>query len=54
LFPKAGRPQKLADLRKFVTRRYAYLIYYVVDEVTAEIVVLNVKHPARERDHEDR
>lgn len=27
LFPHAGRPQKLGQARKFVTRRYSYLIY---------------------------
>ncbi|HEY6832739.1 MAG TPA: type II toxin-antitoxin system RelE/ParE family toxin [Pseudolabrys sp.] len=53
LFPYAGRPQKIEGVRKFVTHRYPYLIYYIVDEAAAEVVVLNVKHPARERDHED-
>jgi toxin ParE1/3/4 len=53
LFPAAGRPQKTDKVRKFVTHKYTYLIYYVVDETTEEIVVLNMKHPARERDHED-
>jgi len=53
LFPNAGRLQKTERVRKFVTPRYAYLIYYVVDEMTDEIVILAVKHPARERDHED-
>jgi plasmid stabilization system protein ParE len=53
LFPAAGRLQKVARVRKFVTRKYAYLIYYSVDEAAGEIVVLNVKHPARQRDHED-
>jgi hypothetical protein len=36
-----------------VTRRYAYLVYYTVDEAAEEIVILNVKHPARRREHED-
>jgi toxin ParE1/3/4 len=40
-------------VRKLVTRKYAYLIYYTVDEAADEIVVLNVRHPARERDYED-
>lgn len=53
LFPEAGRQQKLASIRKFVTRRYAYLIYYLVDEMAQEVVILNVKHPARARDHQD-
>jgi toxin ParE1/3/4 len=53
LFPLSGRPQNITDVRKLVTRKYAYLIYYTVDEEREEIVVLNVKHPARERDYED-
>jgi len=53
LFPHVGRPQKIEGVRKLVTRKYAYLIYYAVDEVAGELVILNVKHPARERDHED-
>lgn len=53
LFPYAGRPQETEGVRKFVTRKYAYLVYYAVERATEEVVVLNVKHPARERDHED-
>jgi toxin ParE1/3/4 len=40
-------------VRKLVTRKYAYLIYYTVDEAAEEIVILNVKHPAQEREHSD-
>jgi toxin ParE1/3/4 len=53
LFPKAGRRQKTEGVRKIVTRTYPYLIYYTVDEAADEIIVLNVKHPAREREHSD-
>jgi hypothetical protein len=31
----------------------AYLSYYTVDSAAAEIVVLNVKHPAQRREHDD-
>ena len=31
LFPHAGRPQQTQGVRKFVTRKYAYLVYYTVD-----------------------
>ena len=48
-----GRKQKVEGVRKFVTRKYAYLVYYTVDESVAEIVILNVKHPARRREQED-
>jgi toxin ParE1/3/4 len=53
LFPNAGRLQTVGQVRKLATRRYAYLIYYAVDEVAEEIIVLNVKHPARDRGFED-
>jgi plasmid stabilization system protein ParE len=53
LFPQVGRRQSTEGVRKFVTRRYAYLVYYTIDEVADEIVILNVKHPARRREHED-
>lgn len=53
LFPHVGRRQKTEGVRKFVTRRYGYLVYYAVDEAAAEIVILNIKHPARRREHED-
>lgn len=48
-----GRRPKAEGVRKFVTRKYAYLVYYTVDEAAEEIVILNVKHPARRREHED-
>jgi toxin ParE1/3/4 len=53
LFPYVGRRQKAKGVRKLVTRKFGYLIYYTVDEAAEEIVILNVKHPARRREHED-
>ena len=53
LFPHVGRPQKAEGVRKLVTRQYGYLIYYMVDDAAEEVVILNVKHPARRREHED-
>jgi len=53
LFPHAGRLQQTEGVRKFVTRRYAYIVYYTVDEVAEEIVILNVKHSAQRREHDD-
>ena len=43
----------MKGVRKFVTRPYAYIVYYLIDESADEIVILNVKHPARRREHED-
>jgi toxin ParE1/3/4 len=53
LFPQVGRLQQTQGVRKFVTPRYAYLIYYIVDDAAGEIIILSVKHSAQKRDHED-
>ncbi len=53
LFPLAGRLQQTEGVRKFVTRRYGYLVYYVLDETAEEIVILSIRHSAQSREHED-
>jgi toxin ParE1/3/4 len=53
LFPRAGRRQMTEGIRKFVTRKYSYLIYCTLDEANDEIIVLAVKHPAQKREHDD-
>jgi plasmid stabilization system protein ParE len=53
LFPFVGRRQTIENVRKFVIQKYPYLVYYAVDEAAGEIVILSVKHAARERDYED-
>jgi toxin ParE1/3/4 len=53
LFPHIGRRQRMTGVRKLVTRRYKYLVYYVVEESTEEIAILTIQHPAREREHSD-
>jgi toxin ParE1/3/4 len=40
-------------VRKLVTRKYPYLVYYTVDPSAEEIIILTIQHPAREREHED-
>lgn len=52
-FPRLGRPQKVEGVRKLVTRRYPYLVYYTLDEELGEVVILTIQHPAREREHSD-
>jgi len=54
MFPEIGRRQTVDDVRKFVTRRYPYLVYYRLDREADEIVVLTIQHPARQREHSDR
>jgi toxin ParE1/3/4 len=53
LFPHVGRQQKVEGVRKLVTRRYPYLIFYTADDGAEEIVILSIQHPAREREHSD-
>ena len=53
LFPQIGRRQKIEGVRKLVTRRYPYLVFYTIDDVAEEIVVLSIQHPAREREYSD-
>jgi len=49
-FPKSGRQQSVEGVRKIVTRRYPY---YTIDERAAEVVILSIQHPARDREHQD-
>jgi toxin ParE1/3/4 len=53
LFPRVGRAQTVEGVRKLVTRKYPYLVYYTVDETGEEIIILTIQHPTREREHED-
>jgi len=53
LFPLAGRLQQTESVRKFVTRKYGYLVYYTIDDSAEEIIILSVKHAAQRREHED-
>jgi plasmid stabilization system protein ParE len=53
LFPRTGRRQTIEGVRKLVTRKYQYLVYYAADEAAEEIVVLTIQHPARERQYAD-
>lgn len=52
-FPRAGRTQSTQGVRKLITRKYYYLVYYALDEMADEIIILSMRHPAREREHED-
>jgi toxin ParE1/3/4 len=52
-FPQLGRRQAVQNVRKIVTRRYGYIVYYMVDEQTDAVVILGVKHPAQAREYSD-
>jgi toxin ParE1/3/4 len=53
LFPRIGRRQNISGVRKILTRRYRYFVYYSVDDLAEEIVILTIQHPARKRQHSD-
>ncbi len=53
LFPEVGRRQTVEGVRKLVTRKYPYLVYYTLDPAAEEIVILTIQHPARERENQD-
>jgi toxin ParE1/3/4 len=53
LFPAIGRLQNVEGVRKLVTRKYRYLVYYMIDEGAEEIVILTIQHPARRREYRD-
>ena len=46
--------QMVVGVRKHVTRRYGYLVYYTIDDAAGEVQVLAIQHPARERSFQDR
>jgi len=49
LFPRVGRRQDIAGVRKHVTPNYSYLVYYSLDEAADEIVTHNPAPRARTR-----
>jgi len=53
LWPEIGRRQTVEGVRKLITRRYPYFVYYSVDATAEEIVILTIQHPARKRSYED-
>ena len=53
LFPNIGRRQLTEGVRKLITRRYRYVIYYSVDTAADEIAILSIQHPAQDRPHSD-
>ena len=53
LFPDIGRQQNVEGVRKLITQRYRYLVYYTAEAGAEEIVILSIQHPAQEREHSD-
>lgn len=53
IFPEIGRRQKIEGVRKLVTRKYPYFVYYSIDRIAEEIIIITIQHPSRRREHED-
>lgn len=51
--PRAGRAQTVAGVRKIVTGRYSYIVYYSVNDAAQEIVIITILHAARQRPYSD-
>ena len=46
LFPGAGMALQPKSVRRFVVGKYPYLIYYLIDEDGA-VIILHIRHGAR-------
>lgn len=46
-FPRLGTPQSTENVRKLVTPRFGYVVYYMADEAMDEVIVLTIQHPSR-------
>jgi toxin ParE1/3/4 len=53
LFPAIGRPKNVEGVRKLVTPKYRYLVYYMIDEGAEEIAILTIQHPAGNSGYRD-
>jgi toxin ParE1/3/4 len=51
VFPRLGRRQTVPGVRKLITPRYRYLVYYTIDDATSEIIILSVRHPSQRPEH---
>jgi toxin ParE1/3/4 len=52
-FPRVGRAQSVEGVRKIVTRRYSYIVYYSVDDAAQEVSIITILHPSRDRPYSD-
>src|SRR5690348_6381823 len=51
--PEVGRRQSQQNVRKIIVSRYPYIIYYALDQASAEVVVLAIQHMAQDRMFDD-
>jgi plasmid stabilization system protein ParE len=48
-FPLIGHPTDEAEVRVLPVVRYPFMIFYAIDAAAGEVVILHVRHTARER-----
>ena len=49
--PRMGRLQTADGVRRIVTRKYSYRIYYIIDDAADELVIANDLHGSRSTDY---
>jgi toxin ParE1/3/4 len=47
-FPGAGRLQDVESVRKLVTRKYPYRVYYRVNASSDEVLIITIQHSSRD------
>jgi toxin ParE1/3/4 len=53
-FPLIGRAQSVPGVRKLITRRYHYVVYYNIASDSDELTVLTVRNSSRDREYVDK
>lgn len=48
ILPYSGRPTESPGIRQLAIVRYPYLVFYTVDEVRQEVLILRVRHTAQD------
>jgi plasmid stabilization system protein ParE len=48
-FPQMGHLTDEEEVRMIAVVRYPFLIFYSIDEMTGEVVILHVRHGAQDR-----
>ena len=51
-FPYSGRASEIADIRELPIVRYPYIVFYAVDELADEVLVLRIRHASQDPAHD--
>ena len=52
-FPGAGRLQDVESVRKLMTRKYPYRVYYRVNASSDEVLIITIQHSSRDLEFVD-